>query len=441
MSRLHTPHFCFKTLQGAPYWSVPLTALNTTAAQGVVWTSTLSSLVLLKNDGRTLPLALGRKVAVIGPHGRDTMSLVSNYIGQICPVETHIGNTTCLRSVYSAIALANNAAGGSTTFAPGMANLTTNDTSPFAAAVALARASDAVVLVLGIDGTIENEMLDRTSISLPGAQHALAAAIAAVGVPVALVLLHGGVVDVSPEVVNAGIGAIVSAGYPGTRGGDAVAATLFGQNDHLGGKTGATWYYTNYTTSIAMSEMEMDVGVGRGYRYFSGPVVFPFGYGLALTTFTLSPVAGAFPEGGLTSASNGVEFTTLPPVAVSARTIAAAPLRSLTYSINVTNTGNVTGDEVVQVYMWPMALPLQRSSRLIRQLLDFQRVHLAPGESTTVSFGVTARSLCLVDRLSGHTVSTPGVFRLQFTNGAGVELTHTVSVAGPESVVERFPGS
>ncbi len=171
-----------------------------------------------------------------------------NYLGQVCPVETHIGNSSCLDSVFTAIGKAN--AGGVTTTSPGMANVTSTSTEGFAAAVAAAAAADVVIYVGGNDESVEGEMRDRTSIDLPGAQHALVAALAAVGKPLVVVLMSGSSLDVSAERDSEDVGAMLYAGYPGTFGGFAIASSLFGTNDHLGGKLAATWYPSDYVNQV-----------------------------------------------------------------------------------------------------------------------------------------------------------------------------------------------
>jgi xylan 1,4-beta-xylosidase len=345
-------------------------------------------------------------------------------------VETHGGNTSCLDSVYSALAKANGP-GGAVTLVPGLPSVTSNDTSGFAAAAAAAAAADAVVLVLGNDESVEGEMRDRTSIDLPGAQHALVAAVtaAAAGKPVVIVLLSGSTVDVTAERDAPGVGAMVFAGYPGTWGGWAVAATLYGANDRLGGKLATTWYPASYTSAINMSEMELDVGPGRGYRFYAGPTVFPFGFGLSLTTFDYAPAA-SWPSGDDAART-----------LVTAASPAASPQRVLTYTVNVTNSGAVTGDDVVFLFVEPgqRAAARRGAGRLLKQLLDYRRVHLAPGESATVSFDVSAASLALHDRATGDKVATPGEYTVVVTNGAGARLAQAVTVAGDDAVLERFP--
>lgn len=125
--------------------------------------------------------------------------------------------------------------GGTTTLAS-LDSLTKNDTAGWRKAIDAAAAADAVVMVLGIDGSIEGESNDRTSIDLPAVQHAFAAAVAALGKPTVVVLLHGGSIDTTAERDAPGVGAILDAFYPGMKGAEAIASTIFGDNDRLGGK-------------------------------------------------------------------------------------------------------------------------------------------------------------------------------------------------------------
>jgi len=408
----------FDPIQDQPYWHTPISAVNTPANEDANLRATLSSMVLLKHDGSTLPFARGKRIAVIGPHANASAALVGNYLGQLCDDDS----LNCVMSPFLALQSAN--AGGSVEMAAGC-DLTKNDTSGFAAALALAAASDYVVLVLGIDGSIEGESNDRTDIDLPAIQHELAAQVAAVGKPTALVLVHGGSLDTSAELANPAIGAMVDSFYPGMRGSEAIAATLLGDNDRCCGKMAFTTYHADYVNQIKMSDMELDGPVGRGYRYFAGDVVFPFAHGLALTSFQISDVSAAAPREALSTEAG------------------AAPSRVLSYSVNVTNTGASTGDEVVFLFMEPQAgtLVAQPKSALIKKLLDYERVHLAPGESALVSFDVSAASLRMVDKASGDVVSTPGEFKLVLTNGVTpVPGERVVVVEGAELVATPFPG-
>ena len=402
----------FDPPSATPYWSVPLSEVGTPESQALNLLSTQSSMVLLKHDGKTLPLPVGKKIAVIGPHGNATNALVGNYLGQLCPDNSF----KCIVSPFLALTAANT--GGSTTYTAGCKSVTSNSTDGFPDAIAAARDADVIVLALGIDLTVEGESHDRTDIGLPGAQHALAMAITALGKPTVLFILRGGVIDIGAELASPAIGAVLDAGYPGFLGGVVIAQTLLGQNHHLGGKLAQTYYTNDYVKSISMTDMELDSGVGRGYRFFTGKPLLPFGHGLSLTTFTITRASG-------------------PPTA--SLLAENAPSTLLLYSIVVENTGGVAGDEVVQAYFCPLATPSQPDSKLIKQLFGYERVHLAPGERVAVNFTVSSETLRLVDKESGDLVSTPGSFDLIFTDGVDQIIHNRITVSGSQVLVKKFP--
>jgi beta-glucosidase-like glycosyl hydrolase len=203
----------FDPIEDQPYWNYTAaqSSINTSYAQSINWLHTLSGLVLLKNAGATLPLPTGKTVAVIGPHATSQLSLLGAYLGQICPDPENYDNYNCVTDVVSAITAAN--VGGQTVTAPGC-NLTTNSSAGVAQAVGVAKGADVIVMMVGINYEIEGESLDRTSIDLPSVQHSLIATMAALGKPLVVVLLNGGMVDITPEKANPGVGAIVEAGYP-----------------------------------------------------------------------------------------------------------------------------------------------------------------------------------------------------------------------------------
>ena len=108
--------------------------------------------------------------------------------------------------------------------------------------------------------------------------------------------------------------------------------------------------------------------------------------------------------------------------------------------LQVVNTGTVTGDEVVFGFFSPSALSAQPSNRLLTQLFAFERVHLSPGESASVTFTVSVETLLLVDKASGDIVSTPGKYSILFTNGVENNVTAAVvTVTGPQTVCTPFP--
>lgn len=153
-----------------------------------------------------------------------------------------------------------------------MTGLTKNDTKAWNAALSAAAAADVIVLTLGIDGSIEGESNDRTSIDLPPVQHALAAAVGALGKPMALVLIHGGGLDTSAELASPAVRAIVDSFYPGMVGAKAIADTLFGLNDNLGCVGGEN--------------------VGRGTGAMCGVALGLRGSRIALSCTAMLPITG-----------------------------------------------------------------------------------------------------------------------------------------------------
>ena len=304
--------------------------------------------------------------------------------------------------------------------------MTQNITGGIEAALAVARDAEVVVLMLGIDGSLEGESNDRTSIDLPAIQHELAAAVLALGKPTVIVLINGGVVGIAQEKESAP--AILEAWYPGFWGARAIADTLFGDNHNLGGKLPVTWYDKNYVNEVKMSNMDFrpqaGVSPGRTYRYFTGQPTYPAFTGISLTTFEVS---AAVEQQQAMDRSLFIQTGDLQ--AHASRTL------------KVTNNGSRTGDEVIFMFVSEH----NSTSGLIRRLADFQRVHLAPGQSANVTFDITAELLKITELSTGNIVSRPGEFTVSFSTGGEQALfsQHVeVKAKGPNQipvVLEKFP--
>jgi len=185
-------------------------------------------------------------------------------------------------------------------------------------------------------------------------------AVAAVGKPVVLILLNGSAVAVNWEAEH--IPAIIEAWYPGQAAGTALADVLFGKYNPAG-RLPVTFYKSaNQIPPFSNYNME-----GKTYRYFRGEPLFPFGHGLSFTTFAYSNLTV--------------------PSSVRAG-------ENIEVSVNVTNTGTRSGEEVVQLYV----TELQASAPVpIRSLQGFRRVQLKAGETKLVSFTLTPRQISLID--------------------------------------------
>jgi beta-glucosidase-like glycosyl hydrolase len=385
----------------------------------------------------TLPLPTGRSLAVIGPHANVGAALVGNYVGQVCPGASS-SDLSCIQTVASALA----AFASRTTVVEG-SGLMLPVPGGVKAAVAAARAADHVVLMLGIGQSIEGEGLDRTSIGLPKAQTELAAAMLALGKPLVLVLINGGVVSAS-ETFGAAP-AIVEAFYPGVLGARAIAETLFGANPHCCGKLPFTLYPEGYVSEVKMSDMEVrpseaSGSPGRTYKWYSGPALFRFGDGLALTSFDLRAADGSVSTPIVLSIAkvrrraeeeaHGQE----PPLHREGQ---KPPLLQL--SIAITNTGTREGDEVPMLFVDPPAsAAILGFSPPRTQLAAFERVHLFPGESRVVTFNLdVAEALALVNE-AGDAALVPGSFVLRCAIGGGKEVTQEVDLQGDVWVARPF---
>ena len=236
-----------------------------------------------------------------------------------------------------------------------------------ATAMGVAEQAEVVVLVMGLSPELEGEEMpvrvegfaggDRTDIVLPATQEALLRRIAALGKPVVLVLLGGSALAVNWA--DAHIPAILAAWYPGEEGGTAIADVLFGDVNPAG-RLPVT-FYKSLDQLPPFDDYNM---AGRTYRYMTEEPLYPFGHGLCYTRFEYANLR-------------------ITPEQIDAGGQA-------TISLDVTNVGARAGDEVVQLYV---RYPDSAVDRPVRDLKGFARVHLAPGESTSVSFRLDASQL------------------------------------------------
>lgn len=251
-----------------------------------------------------------------------------------------------------------------------------------AEAVSVASAADAAIVVLGLSPRLEGEEMqvklegfeggDRTSLSLPAIQQELLSAVISTGKPVIVVLMNGS--PVACPLAEEKAAAVLLAGYPGVEAGDAVADVLFGDYNPAG-RLPVT-YYRSVDQLPPFDEYDM---TDRTYRYFKGTPLYPFGYGLSYTTFVYSDLV--VPE----KVKAGSDFRV---------------------KVTVTNTGDLAGDEVIQLYLTDEKASTPRP---VRQLGGFRRIHLNPDESRTVDFTISSYQLSLINA-KGKRVIEPGWF-------------------------------
>jgi beta-glucosidase len=237
-------------------------------------------------------------------------------------------------------------------------------------ALATARNADVVVAFVGLSPNLEGEEMpvyadgfaggDRTAIGLPAVQEHLLEGLGSLRKPLIVVLTSGS--EVSMPWAEDHANAVLAAWYPGQNGGTAIAQTLTGENNPAG-RLPIT-FYRSIADLPDFSDYSM---ANRTYRYFKGPVLYPFGFGLSYSHFEYGR-----PE-------------------VSAVKVKAG--ESLTVKVKLKNTSAVDGDEVAQLYVTP---PRTEVSPQLA-LEGFERVHLAAGESREVTFTLDPRALSEVD--------------------------------------------
>ena len=452
--------------------------LNSEAHRQLALRAAESGIVLLKNDAPSssgahaaarptsaadaaaaaepllplLPRKLHRGVAVIGPNAGCTATdggepgddseydaeagddqppvggscdAATNMLGSYTQFDPHTVSVDTVATALRRVVRAQTANQTTVTFARGC-EISTPDTSGIGAAVALARASDVAVLVLGDDQKSSGEWGDRDNLDLPGAQLALLTAVAATGTPVVLVLVTGRTATFGADnAVLANVSAVLSAFRPGQKGGDAIANLLTGvanpsgklaQNwvrgagqAHSGASPWQQWVVGKWSANKRgpadpdgrrynfYNKDNMPAGQGSAHASGVASPLFYFGAGLSYSTFAFGQLSVAAAK----------------PVAPDAATDPDAVAATVT--VTVTNTGAVAGAEVVQVYAVD---PVMDYVRPWKRLVAFARVQLAAGASQQVVVPVPAMELAFYDDSSAS-----GAWRL-------VEGAYNISVGG-----------
>ena len=323
------------------------------------------SIVLLKNEEQALPLSKDAgHIAVIGPLGDNQYDL----LGSWSAAGEWSDNVTLLQGIRNAVP--ENVRVSHADGAP--LDLHDDSRAGFEEALRLARQADVVIMALGEGRHMSGEAASRTTLNLPGAQQDLLEAVHATGTPVVLVLIAGRPLDI--RWADEHIPAIVNAWYLGTRSGDAIASVLFGDHNP-GGKLTISWPYNvgqipNYYYAKKTGR-PMDPDQRYTSKFIDAPnaPLYPFGYGLSYTTYEYDNLQ--LSETGISNEGR------------------------LSVSVDVTNTGDVTGDEIIQLYTRKMVASVTRP---VRQLRDFTRITLEPGETRTVVFELDAAQLYYLDQ-------------------------------------------
>jgi beta-glucosidase len=322
------------------------------------------SMVLLKNQGNVLPLSPQvKKIALIGPLGNNKadMNGTWSFFGE----EQH--------AVSYLEGLKKYAKGAEVTYAQGC-DLYTNSTDRFAEAVAAAKNADVVIMAIGESAVMNGEGGSRADIGLPGVQLDLVKEIHKTGKPIVALVSSGRALELTWLEQN--VPAIMATWSLGSEAGNAVASVLYGEYNPAGKlpisfprHVGQMPLYYNIKNTGRMYEGDhSEPGSERVYksRYRDVPntALFPFGYGLSYTTF-------AYGTPRLSKNSMTGQET-------------------LTVTVDVTNTGKLAGEEVVQLYIQDL---FGSTARPVKQLKKFQKLAFAPGEKKTVTFTLNTADL------------------------------------------------
>ncbi|WP_154886838.1 beta-glucosidase BglX [Paenibacillus polysaccharolyticus] len=316
------------------------------------------SAVLLKNDGQTLPLQPDARVALIGPFAQS---------------EDILGWWSCegvkADAVKLGTALQERLPQGKVLVAQGSGVHTITD-EQIAAALETASQSDIIVLALGEDSEMSGEGGSRTDIRLPAAQLQLVQALKTAGKPIASVIFNGRPLDLNGFISESD--AVLEAWFPGSEGGAAIADILTGAVNPSARLTMSfpqsvgqvPVYYNHFNTGRPINPDNTENRYVSQYIDSPNEPLFPFGYGLSYTTFAYGEVE-----------VSGQEMTAND---------------SLTVQVRVTNTGDHAGVETVQLYVRDVSGEVVRP---MRELKDYVKLSLAPGEAGTAKFTLNKEQL------------------------------------------------
>ena len=371
--------------------------LLTPAGLATARTLASRSLVLLRNEKGVLPISNQvRSIAVIGPFADDGLNL----LGPWHAAGRGEDATTILNGIKAEV----RERGGSITVEVAQGCEATGDKESIEAAVEVARRADLAVLVVGEPWTMSGEATSRSALGLPGRQLDLVRAVIGSGKPVAVVLLNGRPLTVDWEAL--GVPAVLEAWFPGVQGGPAVADALFG-DVNPGGKLPVT--FPRAAGEVPFYHNHLNTGrpgaVDDKYtsKYVDQPLtpLYPFGHGLSYTEFTLGPPT-----------------LSAPTISLDGR---------VEVQVEVRNTGDRPGDEVVQVYLRDVAASVARP---VQELCGFERVTLQPGEAKTLRFPLGPAELGFYDRQMKFIVE-PGEFLVRVGTSSDRLQTVTLRVTGP----------
>ncbi|XVF44988.1 hypothetical protein PTKIN_Ptkin02bG0169400 [Pterospermum kingtungense] len=344
--------------------------------------------VLLDNNG-ALPLSQTNtnNLAVIGPNANATTVMISNYAGIPCRY------TSPLQGLQKYVSMV--------TYEAGCGDVKCSNQTLIEPAVQAAAAADAVVVVVGLDQSIEAEGLDRVNLTLPGYQTKLVTDVAnAASGTVILVVMAAGPIDISFTKNMSKIGGVLWVGYPGQAGGDAIAQVIFGDYNPAG-RSPFTWYPQEYADKVPMTDMNMRANTttkfpGRTYRFYTGKSIYEFGHGLSYTSFSKFIISAPSTILIPLKQNYNILYANSVGEAIDVSSINCNNLK-FNLVIGVKNNGPMNGSHVVLLFWKPPSSGGVTGAPNL-QLVGFERVEVNRGKTQTVTISLdVCKELTLVD--------------------------------------------
>ena len=350
------------------------------------------SSVLLKNDDNSLPLTKNQTIALIGPLVKDKENIIGNWaaagdrngkaISIYDGIKTYLGDAKIL-------------------YAKGC-NIKNDDKSGFQEAISLSRKADKIVLVMGEDYHMSGEAACRTNIKIPGIQTELIKTLKE-QVPdkkIILILMNGRPLDLSEE--DSLVDSILEIWFPGTIGGFGIADVLFGVYNPSG-KLPITFprnigqvpiYYNVKNTGRPIPLENPNEDYKSNYIDSPNTPLYPFGHGLSYTTFEYSDIS------------------------LSSNIIGESDILSI--SVNITNSGNYDGHEIVQLYIHDKVGSITRP---VKELKGFSKIFIKKGENKTVNFQLTCKDFKFFN--GKDFIFEPGEFEVAIAGSSDFSFMHS----------------
>ena len=413
-TRLFTSRYLLGIMDGSKYDNVSYFEVESKEHIELSKRAARESVVLLQNKKNILPLNLSaiKTIGVIGPNADSRKALIGNYHGTSSQyvtvlegIQQYVGDNA--RVLFSE---------GCDLFKDKTENLAWQ-WDRISEAVTVANHSDVVILVTGLDETLEGEegdtgnsyaSGDKNDLQLPESQRRLLEAVAGTGKPVVVINMTGSAMDL--KYVSEHFDGVVQAWYPGARGGEVLAQILFGDVSPSG-KLPVTFYEAD-TKLPEFTDYSMK---GRTYRYLEDDAQYPFGYGLTYSDVCVTEATVTGAKADTVDEDAALHIASL---AVDGKVYEAV------LSVNITNKGSVDTEEVVQVYVENKD---KKDAPPNPILGAFKRVKVPAGETITEEIVVKDPAFTVVDN-SGNRIHS------------GSEYAFYIGCSGPDKKSVELTG-